>query len=342
MKKRVLSVLLCVAMVVGMLPVIETTAKASNELDYDKIVTKLNNYIQELENFKTENNVTEVYWNKGLDEDVLKASDWKSCVTAYPCHDTNSNVTNRYDHNHPTTYATLKTICQSNKISSETYDSNDMQCSGFTSYLWYILFGYTAIADQYYTKYGNSASLDPASVNKGRTNQSVPADFTFHPGDIIRCENGTHSVLVYKIIKAENEGEKDKIRFLECNYPNPGYNGTSTDNCRVSWIREVNIDTAIGWITQNYNYVLVPNYSLRDDTSVSPPTTCTVTFNPGDGTVSPASKTVTVGETYDELPTPTRDGYTFLGWGAAPDSTTYTTAETTVTSSENHTLSPFG
>jgi len=40
----------------------------------------------------------------------------------------------------------------------------------------------------------------------------------------------------------------------------------------------------------------------------------TVTFNPNGGTVSPTTKTVTYGNTYGDLPTPTRTGYTFEGW----------------------------
>ncbi|MBR3132891.1 MAG: InlB B-repeat-containing protein, partial [Clostridia bacterium] len=40
----------------------------------------------------------------------------------------------------------------------------------------------------------------------------------------------------------------------------------------------------------------------------------TVTFDANDGTVSPASKSVTYDSVYGELPTPTRTGYTFDGW----------------------------
>lgn len=40
----------------------------------------------------------------------------------------------------------------------------------------------------------------------------------------------------------------------------------------------------------------------------------TVTFDANEGTVTPASKTVTYDGTYGELPTPTRSGYKFLGW----------------------------
>ena len=39
-----------------------------------------------------------------------------------------------------------------------------------------------------------------------------------------------------------------------------------------------------------------------------------VTFNPNGGSVSPTTKIVQVGQNYGYLPTPTRRGYTFMGW----------------------------
>ena len=40
----------------------------------------------------------------------------------------------------------------------------------------------------------------------------------------------------------------------------------------------------------------------------------TVNLNPNGGNVSPASKQVTLGGQYGDLPTPTKSGYTFIGW----------------------------
>ncbi len=44
----------------------------------------------------------------------------------------------------------------------------------------------------------------------------------------------------------------------------------------------------------------------------------TVTFDPDGGTVPVSSKQVVYGETYGELPIPTREGYTFKGWTVLP------------------------
>lgn len=42
--------------------------------------------------------------------------------------------------------------------------------------------------------------------------------------------------------------------------------------------------------------------------------TYTLSFDPNGGSVDVASKEVTNGETYGDLPTPTKEGYTFIGW----------------------------
>ncbi|MCL1857595.1 MAG: InlB B-repeat-containing protein, partial [Kiritimatiellaeota bacterium] len=64
----------------------------------------------------------------------------------------------------------------------------------------------------------------------------------------------------------------------------------------------------------------------------------TVTFNAQGGTVSPASKAVTFNGTYGTLPTPTREGYAFLGWHTAASGGTRVTASTQVTQASNHAL----
>ena len=48
--------------------------------------------------------------------------------------------------------------------------------------------------------------------------------------------------------------------------------------------------------------------------SITPTVKYTITLNPGDGTVSPTSIEVDAGTAIGDIPTPTRTGYTFLGW----------------------------
>ena len=56
----------------------------------------------------------------------------------------------------------------------------------------------------------------------------------------------------------------------------------------------------------------------------------TVTFDPAGGGVSPSQKTVKLGEKYGDLPTPTRAGYTFMGWKNGSTTVTTSTQNTTI------------
>lgn len=69
-------------------------------------------------------------------------------------------------------------------------------------------------------------------------------------------------------------------------------------------------------------------------------TAITVTFDADGGTVSPTTKQVIPGETYGELPIPTKEGYTFTGWKIAGESS-YTTNSTTAEETSNHTLKAY-
>ena len=64
----------------------------------------------------------------------------------------------------------------------------------------------------------------------------------------------------------------------------------------------------------------------------------TVTFNPNGGSVSETSRTVTYDTKYDELPTPTREGYTFNGWYTSASGGVKITASTVVSLTGNQTL----
>ena len=64
-----------------------------------------------------------------------------------------------------------------------------------------------------------------------------------------------------------------------------------------------------GCVVINYNDSFNQyDYNYRDDCSI------TITFDPEGGSVDTTSKKVMIGKTYGELPTPTREGYTFKGW----------------------------
>ena len=66
--------------------------------------------------------------------------------------------------------------------------------------------------------------------------------------------------------------------------------------------------------------------------------TITVTFDPNGGSVEPTTKEVKIGETYGDLPVPTRTGYTFDGWFTDAQAGDKVEATTTVTATTAHTL----
>lgn len=67
--------------------------------------------------------------------------------------------------------------------------------------------------------------------------------------------------------------------------------------------------------------------------------TITVTFNPNEGNLNEQqSKQVLTGKQYGDLPIPTRENYTFLGWYTSIEGGTKIESTTTVTNIEDHTL----
>ncbi|MCR4615071.1 MAG: InlB B-repeat-containing protein [Clostridiales bacterium] len=109
--------------------------------------------------------------------------------------------------------------------------------------------------------------------------------------------------------------------------------GMSTiDTCCVNFDGQ---SARVGTVSANITYFgIVPMLCC---TSVKSPGSdaVTVTFNPNGGKVSPTSKSVLPGGTYGDLPTPTREGYTFQGWY---DGNTKVTANTIVNHDTAHTL----
>ena len=64
----------------------------------------------------------------------------------------------------------------------------------------------------------------------------------------------------------------------------------------------------------------------------------TVTYDANGGTVNPSSKSTYLSDAYGTLPTPTRTGYTFVGWYSAKSEGVEVTANTSITTPSNHTI----
>lgn len=115
------------------------------------------------------------------------------------------------------------------------------------------------------------------------------------------------------------------------------YEGTlngNTASCRIYKSKHNNENGK--YETDIYAYDALGNSGKSTNTTyvVNP----VVSFNANGGSCSTSNKTVIYGNSYDTLPTPTRNGYTFNGWYTAASGGTKITSSTTVTATSNHTL----
>lgn len=111
----------------------------------------------------------------------------------------------------------------------------------------------------------------------------------------------------------------DKVAFYGCsNLSQVYYSGTEADKANLS-ISDYNdgLDTATWYFAQS---------------------SYTITFDANGGTVTTASKIVTNGNTYGDLPTPTRSGYSFDGWFTSASGGTQITSSSTVNLTDDQTL----
>ena len=92
--------------------------------------------------------------------------------------------------------------------------------------------------------------------------------------------------------------------------------------------------TFVEWIFNNTKYDF--NKPVTSDLTLKAYwekiATYTLTFNANGGTVSPPSKTLTKGEQYGNLPTPTYTGYTFVGWYTSATGGNVVNPSTTISS----------
>ena len=114
------------------------------------------------------------------------------------------------------------------------------------------------------------------------------------------------------------------------NLPTPVRNGYTFDGWYTSADGGSNI-WASSTVSRTWDHTLYAHWTGSIQT-------CTVTFDANGGSVSTSGKTVTVGESYGSLPTPVRSGYTFDGWYTSADGGSGVNSFTTVSQSWDHTL----
>jgi uncharacterized repeat protein (TIGR02543 family) len=123
---------------------------------------------------------------------------------------------------------------------------------------------------------------------------------SLEPGDIIR-KNG-HSAIVHTVSTTSV-----KVAEVWGSPPN------AADNCKIAW-GNFNGSTSL---TPASSILNGASYVQKAPKGTS--TKVTVTFDANGGTCSTASKQYIKGSAYASLPTPTRSGYTFIGWWPESD-----------------------
>lgn len=197
--------------------------------------------------------------------------------------------------------------CTSNKF------PDAIQCYGFALFLGFLLTG---------------VKISSAQINAGKDKDKFSGwvlhtagltGLTLEPGDIVRSTGG-HSAVIWS-----NNGSEVKVAecwgSVGCKIAFGYFNGNRKNATQAS-------------ILSQCKYVLKAPKSGGGGGS-----TIKVTFNANGGTCSQGSKNVSAGAPYGTLPTPTRAGYTFIGWwdDSKKESKEYT-ASTTVSKASNHTL----
>ena len=186
------------------------------------------------------------------------------------------------------------------------------QCYGFSLFVANVLFGKRII----YGNVKNAAS--GTDLGDGWTlYRGDYSGITLEPGDIIRGNNDRHSAVVWKV-------ENDKVYVAECL--------GDEDNILLwgGWNKSTNAKSVA-------EMKALATYIIKAPELSSSP--ITVTFKANGGSCQLASKQVYPGMSYGTLPTPTRSGYTFIGWW--PESTTESevyVGEKTVSVTYNHNL----
>ena len=124
-------------------------------------------------------------------------------------------------------------------------------------------------------------------------------------GDILRVNGDTHSVIILEV-------QSDGAVIAEGNY-----------NRSIHWGRKL-----------SRSEVLAADYVLTRYPAEGAAARYTVYFDGSGGTVPYTSKTVTQGQTYGSLPTPSRSGYTFAGWYTSGGSRVYESTTVNLTGSQ--------
>lgn len=174
-------------------------------------------------------------------------------------------------------------------------------CFGFATYVYYSVF------NQGMNRHRNMTLVASGDIDTPSTfSKALPGDIVLFYGSNKSSDRSYSHTAVFVgstkkgvILYDSNIGETNKVHYGEVLYKNIIKSYTSKKYGERTYCKIYHAN--------NYNEV-------DASSGGGLPLLHTITFNPNGGVVTPNTKTVTEGSTIGPMPTPTRDGYTFIGW----------------------------
>lgn len=147
----------------------------------------------------------------------------------------------------------------------------------------------------------DATDSNPRTSGEWKKTSSTSALDNLKAGDIVRYKNDGHSVYVIRV-------SGDTVTITDCN---------SDNHCIIRWDATISKST----LRSSFSYVRVAPFDAGY---------YTVNLNTCGGSCNTASIEVMDDEKYGTLPTPTKEGYDFVGWYTAENGGTKITEDSTV------------
>ncbi len=207
---------------------------------------------------------------------------------------------------------------------------------------------------KYFALIGGGKTLSNVSIESDASEETFISNITFADNKDTPLKLGSETVTLARVTVKDApafamilEAENCALKLLgSVNLGTAGTNAVLSKNVTLS---RANSSTA-GKLDVTGTYLVcgeITNTGMLSASSVetideeaynSYLSSITVTFNPNGGSVLEESRTVYYGQTYGELPTPTRDNYIFDGWFTEPEGGDEITSESAVDALANLTL----
>jgi len=201
----------------------------------------------------------------------------------------------------------LTKIMDARGLDSTEYDRS-YTCVGFAKYVWAKVFNHS-VTSSYREEYSSGRAGLKNTWSNAKVGDLVyfykNSDLKIHneyPKNDPRYDPHLHAAIIWNI-------SDTGVTLYDCNYKGRNQIGLYTVTFGES-----------GWPKSYCRLYHAKNYDIiNNSANVTPKITFTVYFNPNGGTVNQTTKTVTEGSSVGPMPTPTRSGYTFLGWSTAQE-----------------------